>query len=264
MIDPIELRLQSAIEIGQRAGKIAIEFFRNRDSLAIESKGFQDLVSNADRETEQFVRGELQRLFPGDGIVGEEFAASAGNSEFTWVIDPIDGTANFLRGIPFWCVALACVDRSKPVVGVIHDPLHEETFHGYAGNGAYLNGTPIQISSCRSVSEGIFGVSSFTDGTFRSSSEIVAALAERNGMFHATGSGALNLAYVACGRFIGFSETTMMGWDCIAGLLLVAEAGGVIEEFDLDAMLKTGGSVSAFAPGIAEQLQSILGQASKP
>ena len=263
MTDPIESRLQSAIEICQRAGEIALAHFGNRDKLDIESKGPQDLVSNADRETEQFIRNELQKLFPKDGIVGEEFAASTGDSEFTWIIDPIDGTANFVRGISFWCVALACVDRSKAVVGVVHDPIHSETFHGCVGGGAHLNGLPIRTSSSQSLSDGIFGVSSFTTGAYRPSSSIVASLTKQHGLFYATGSGALNLAYVACGRFIGFAEELMMGWDCIAGLLLVEEAGGYVEEIDLSSMLARGGSVAASAPGVADQMLALLGPVPK-
>ena len=258
MTDPILDRMLAAVDVSKRAGEIALDFFANRDALAVESKGLQDLVSNADRETEQHVREQLNSLFPDDGVVGEEFEARKGDSEFTWVIDPIDGTANFVRGIPYWCVALACVDRSRAVVGVVRDPVHSETFHARFGGGAFLNDAPMRTSSSNSLSDGIFAVSTFTEGKQWPPYRMSALLSEQHGLCYATGSGALNLAYVACGRFIGFAEDLMMGWDCLAGLLLVEEAGGYASQYELGAMLTHGGSVVASAPGVAGRVRSML------
>src|SRR6187401_1019065 len=130
-------RLNFARDLAVRAGELGMEFFRKLDSLTIESKGHQDLVSEADREVELFVRRELAAAYPEDGVIGEEHAPTPGTSGYVWVIDPIDGTANFVRGIPAWTVVVACVKDGTAVVGVIHEPSTGETFHGWRGGGAF-------------------------------------------------------------------------------------------------------------------------------
>ena len=115
-------RLSFAIDLARRAGELGLKHFRSLETLTIESKGHQDLVSNADRDVETFIRQEIAKRYPEDGIFGEEHAPVEGKSGYTWVIDPIDGTANFVSGIPQWCVALACSNRGVTVVGVICEP----------------------------------------------------------------------------------------------------------------------------------------------
>ena len=117
-----ELRAEAAVEMVEQAGNIALGYFSDLDTLSIEKKGHQDLVSEADREVELFLRRSISRQFPDDGILGEEFGSEEGNSGFTWVIDPIDGTANFVSGIPAWTVVLAVTSGKTTQVGVIRDP----------------------------------------------------------------------------------------------------------------------------------------------
>jgi myo-inositol-1(or 4)-monophosphatase len=147
-------RLAFAIDLARRAGDLAARYFAATDSLLIESKGHQDLVSNADREVETFVRGENAAAFPGDGIVGEEQSESAGSTGYVWIIDPIDGTGNFVRGIPAWCVAIAVAHDGVAVAGVICDPIVGETFHAGRGGGAFLNGRPIKTAATSAITEG--------------------------------------------------------------------------------------------------------------
>ncbi len=254
---PITTRAQSARTICDAAGKTALAYFRELDSLNIESKGHQDMVSQADREVEVQIRAELARLFPDDGIVGEEHAPVAGTSGFTWVIDPIDGTANFVAGLPVWCVVLACVWQSKTVIGVIHDPLHDETFHAYAGNGAFCNDVAIRVSDTAGIDQGSVGVGFSNRSGKGNIARLVAGLVDRGGLFVRNASGAISLAYVAAGRFIGYSEDYMNAWDCLAGQLLVAEAGGVIEDQNADDMIRNGGRVIVGAPAIYGDLLAI-------
>src|SRR3954452_2695997 len=150
---PLQHRLDVALRIAHEAGELALRHFRALDLLSIENKGHQDLVSNADREVELFVRAELARAFPDDGIVGEEHAPTSGTSGHIWVIDPIDGTANFVRGIPAWCVVIACVDQGMTEIGVIHEPSTGETFCASRGGGAFLNDRAIAASTATSLTE---------------------------------------------------------------------------------------------------------------
>ena len=133
MTHDLDQRVHFAIDLARGAGELGLKYFRDLDNLTIESKGHQDLVSDGDREVELFIRAAIAAAYPQDGIVGEEHASVAGTTGYVWVIDPIDGTANFVRGIPAWCVVIACARDGETVVGVIHEPSTGETFHGRRG-----------------------------------------------------------------------------------------------------------------------------------
>lgn len=255
--DEIASRLQSAKRICGEAGETALGYFKALDSLEIEAKGHQDMVSQADREVETQIRADLAQLFPDDGIVGEEHAPVQGSSGYTWVIDPIDGTANFVAGIPVWCVVLACVWQGKTVVAMIHDPLHEETFSAWIGQGAFCNDKPMQVSPSRGIDDGSLGVGFSNRSSTGNVARLVATIVGRGGRFVRNASGAISLAYVAAGRLIGYSEDHMNAWDCLAGQLLVAEAGGVVEDQDADEMLADGGRVIVAAPAVFTELLAI-------
>ena len=137
-------RLDFAVELARRAGAFAKTHFEAIDTLVIESKGHQDLVSNADKDTETLIRDALEEHWPDDGIVGEEHGRKTGTSGFDWVIDPIDGTANFVRGLPQWCVAIACARDGEAVVGVIFEPSSGEMFTAAKCGGAFVNGKPMR------------------------------------------------------------------------------------------------------------------------
>ncbi len=252
-----EPRFESAIEICREAGQLALTFFRERDMLKVSSKGDQDWVSNADREVENLIRHRLQNKWPEDGIVGEEGAQKPGSSGHVWVIDPIDGTTNFVNGLPVWCVVLACVSQGRTQVGVIHDPVHDETFSSARGYGARLNGVTIRVADGRSMRSGTVGVGYSNRIEAQSMTDIVSGVIEAGAMFHRNASGALSLAYVASGRLLGYIEEHMNAWDCIAGQLMIAEAGGRIELQEADEMIRTGGRVIAAAPNVFEQLVEI-------
>ena len=150
----LQTRLDFATRIAREAGVYALSRFREIDSLVIESKGHQDLVSDADKNTEKLIRKAIAEQFPDDGVVGEEYGAEPGASGFDWVIDPIDGTANFVRGIPQWCVAIGCSLRGETVVGVIFEPSSGELFAAARGGGATCNGKPIRAAQAAGLGEG--------------------------------------------------------------------------------------------------------------
>lgn len=259
-IDP-DRRLDFAVDLARRAGELGMTHFRALDTLSIESKGHQDLVSNADRELELFVRAGIREAFPQDGIVGEEHGDVAGTSGQTWVIDPIDGTANFVRGIPAWCVAIACTDKDGVNIGVICEPSSGETFYGRRGGGAFVNGRPIKVSAAKSLSEGAVGTGFSNRREVKKIVGLIDDLFSEGGVFYRNASGALMLAYVAAGRLLGYAEEHMNSWDCLAGMLLIEEAGGKVMPPDPATMVKDGTQVVAGGPGIYDRLEALAKKA---
>ena len=250
-------RHDAALSIVTKAAEHALELFRGRDALNIEVKGLQDWVSNADKSVEDLIRAALGEAFPEDSIIGEEHANKQGTSSFTWVIDPIDGTTNFVNRTPGWCVVLACIENDQTVVAAIRDPIPNETYSAIKGQGAKLNGEPIHCSSLDALDKGTLGVGHSTRVPPDQTTRVIDALLKANGLFRRSGSGALDLAYVAAGRLIGFVEPHMNAWDCLASMLLIEEAGGVVEPFEMATMLPSGGRVIVAGPNVYKQVQKI-------
>jgi myo-inositol-1(or 4)-monophosphatase len=250
-------RLAIAKQIAKDAGELGLRFFRDIASLDVQSKGVQDHVSNADLEVETFVRSRIAEHFPKDGIVGEEHGNVPSSTGWTWVIDPIDGTANFIAGIPQWCTILACVQNDQTQLGVIYEPSADEMFWTAKGQGAFLNVMPISVAKSEGLNDGSIGVGMYGRTGTHMASDVIAELSKRGGIFFRNASGGLMLAYVAAGRLIGYTEAHMNAWDCLTGQLLIAEAGGRIEEQSADTMLINGGRVIAACPDIYDELLSI-------
>lgn len=259
----IDTRHEKALGMAKDAGALALDYFQRVATLAIEDKGPQDFVSEADKAVEEFIRDAIARDFPGDGIVGEEHAPKASQSGCTWVIDPIDGTANFINAIPAWTVVIALVKDGETQVGVIHDPVHGEMFSAVRGGGAMLNDAALLCPTDTALSRGSVGTGfsnrAGTDGI----RALLNALFDAGGMYHRNGSGALSLAYVAAGRLLGYLEENMNAWDCIAGQLIIAEAGGRVEIQDADMMIANGGRVVAASAGVFDELVALADAAFK-
>lgn len=247
-------RLQYAAQLAESAGQLALRYFRSLADLEVTSKGHQDAVSDADFAVERFIREAIQVAYPDDGILGEEDGRNDGASGFTWVIDPIDGTMNFINAVPFWAVVIACVRNTETIVGVIHDPLHQETFAAEKGKGARLNGRQIRVAPAATLSNGTVAIGISNRSSPAIAGRVVDGLMQRGGLFYRNASGALGLAYVAAGRFLGYCEPHMNAWDCIAGMLIVSEAGGLVFEIDTNEMLDNGEQVIVAAPGVFDEL----------
>jgi myo-inositol-1(or 4)-monophosphatase len=250
-------RVTILTEICHRAGRLALDYFGAQDQLVIDNKGPQDFVSQADRDVETLVRELLAKAFPDDAIVGEEQTSTSGTSGFTWVIDPIDGTANFINGIPAWTVVIAGVQDGVTQIGMIFDPCHEETYVATLGNGTLLNGEPLRIEDTRDLSQGTVGIGYSNRVDNQGIVRLVSGLGREGSMFYRNGSGALSLVYVAAGRLLGYTEEHMNAWDCLAGQLIVAEAGGRVEQQDADAMIRDGGRVIVGTPVVFDRLVEI-------
>lgn len=260
-------RYNFAIDIINEAGKIALSYFSNLSQLKVEKKGHQDLVSEADKNVEVLIRKQISNQFPDDEIIGEEggvtHSKKNNSTGYVWVIDPIDGTANFVSGIPAWTVVITLVKDSAVYAGFILDPVQNELFTATAGEGAFCNGQKISVSSATSLHDGSVAVG-FSN---RSKDGFINLLIEQivadGGVFFRNASGALSLAYVATGRLIGYSEDHMNAWDYLAGQLIVKEAGGIVEEQNISDVLENGGRVIASAPAIFSQLKSFTEKALK-
>lgn len=250
-------RLVFAIDLARQAGVFAKRHFDAIDSLVIESKGHQDLVSNADKDTETLIRAAIEEHWPDDGIVGEEHGRKHGTTGFDWVIDPIDGTANFVRGIPQWCVVIALAKDGAAVAGVINEPCSGELFHTARGKGAFCNGKPIRVSQALTIGEGSIGTG--FSGRVHGGNIVTAIerIIAEGGVFFRNASGALMLAYTAAGRLLGYIEEHMNSWDCIAGLLMIEEAGGIIVRPDPATSLENGTVVIAGGPNVFAAIEAI-------
>jgi myo-inositol-1(or 4)-monophosphatase len=259
-LDPRELglRLHAAEAIAREAGEIARRRFLDRGSFTIGMKGPQDYLTEVDGETERLISSRLSALFPGDGFLGEEGEGrEPQDGAPTWVVDPIDGTANFTRGVSHWCVSIALIRGGDMLAGAIFDPMLNELFSAARAGGAFLNGAPIRAASTPDLKRASVEVG----WNMRTRPEIFLNLVGRvvakgSGM-QRCGSGALALAYVAAGRSDAFIEYHINSWDCLAGNLMVAEAGGYVNDFLVNDGLHKGNSLLACAPALRADLLEI-------
>ena len=254
----VENRLLIACAIAREAGALQKRRFLDRDKVAFQFKGPQDYLTATDGEVERLVRGRLLAAFPEDTVLGEEDGGQV--SDATWVVDPIDGTSNFARGIPQFCVTLAFVHQGVAKIGVIYQPMTDELFAAAKGLGATLNGEPIHVAKTTTLNQSLIEVgraSRQPQGPYLAMLDKVmnAGMAIRG-----AGSGALAVANVASGRVDGCYETHMYAWDCLAGLVMVEEAGGRVNDFLRGNGLTKGNPIFAAAPGIAEALSKLVGE----
>lgn len=252
-------RYRLAQEIVRKAGELAMQHYRRRESLSVYSKGVQDVVTEADKACEKLIARAVFDAFPKDSVLGEEGGFQNPGSNIVWVIDPIDGTSNFVRGIPFWCVSLGIVLDRRPLIGVIYDPVNEDFYTAAADSGAFRNGKVIHPSSVTRLEVAHVGLGfSFrrpVGDHVRAVERCLAAHCE----YSRLGSGALSLAYVGDGRLEGYWEAHMNSWDAAGGIVIVMAAGGYANDFFAGEGLQRGNSILAAAPGLANQLKKLLG-----
>lgn len=231
-MDPTPKELLAVCDEAARAG--ARELLAWKGRFATREKAIHDLVTDADLASERAVRQVIAAHFPDHGILGEEApAADQLERDYCWVVDPLDGTTNYVHGFPCYGVSIAVARRGELLAGVVYDPEREECFAAAAGEGARLNGKPIATSAVAKVSDSLLAVS-FPARLTSASADLQAFLrtAPECQAIRRTGSAALNLAYVACGRLDGHWAHEIHPWDAAAGVLLVQEAGGVATACD--------------------------------
>ncbi|MDT8439521.1 MAG: inositol monophosphatase family protein [Wenzhouxiangellaceae bacterium] len=222
--------VNTASEAARKAGDLMLKYRDRTDAIPVERKARGDYVSEIDRACEELIRTELKRRYPEHAIVGEEQGGKVGDAEHVWLVDPIDGTTNYLRGIPHYAVSIALLVRGRVEHGVILDPVRDELFTASRGDGAMLNNRRIRVSGREQLDGAIVG----TALPFRSRRLLPAymgmfnAITEKAEDIRRAGAASLDLAYVACGRLDGYWELALKPWDTAAGALLVQEAGGVV------------------------------------
>ncbi|WP_295890808.1 inositol monophosphatase family protein [uncultured Vibrio sp.] len=246
----LKSRLKVAIEVIMDAGKLARKAFVSMTPDKIDYKGPQDFLTETDLAVEELIRGRLSAAFPGDSVYGEETGGEI--SANTWIIDPIDGTANFARSIPHFCIVISFVSNNETALGLIFDPIHDELFVAENGKGATMNGRKLQVAQTQS-----FNAANLELGWNQHSRRDDYFAAQKNlsllgGNVRRSASGALALAYVAIGRTDGYVELHMKPWDCLAGLLLVKESGGVTNNFTHNTDWANGGPVFAVIPSLSQ------------
>lgn len=218
-----------AVHAVRSGGQKALEYFRARDDLAVELKGPQDYVSQADREVEQTIIKTIQASFPDDGFVAEESGMTPGARE--WVIDPIDGTTNFIRGIPYFCTTLALIEDECVQGGWIYDPIHDVLYAAERGSGAYANGEHLHPHWRSSFSTGLVGICHSSQLTADALAHRIKSALSRGAILRQPGAAALMLCDLACGRLDVLFDQHLKPWDSIAGLCIAHEAGAVVSHY---------------------------------
>lgn len=251
--------LNIAVRAARSAGNVIIRNLGRLDSLAVHSKDRNDFVTEVDRSAEQEIIGILRKAFPNHGILAEESGLSDGD-DFQWIIDPLDGTTNFLHGFPQFAVSIALRHKGRLEHGVVYDPMRQELFTASRGDGAMLNDRRIRVAKRSSLDGALLG----TGFPFKAQHHLDAYLDMFRALFLRTagirrpGSAALDLSYVAAGRLDGFWEIGLSIWDMAAGILLIQEAGGLSSDFTGGHQYLENGNLVAGNPKVfAEILKTI-------
>lgn len=254
--------LNIAIKAARQAGKIIIRYMGELDSLKIREKGLNDLVTWVDHTAEDAIIDTIRRAYPTHGILGEESGAHPGD-EYTWVVDPLDGTMNYVHGFPCFAVSIGIQHKQQLEHAVIYDPISQDLYTASRGRGAQLNDRRIRVSNRDGLTGALIGSSfpfhnrgQFIDENYDIFKNVFIKCAD----VRRTGSAALNLAYVASGRLDGFWESGLKPWDMAAGILLVREAGGYVSDFNNDNNCFENGTVIAGTRKVHSDLLDIIQQ----
>lgn len=256
--------LNIAIQAASHAGKLIVRSMDSLDSENINSKARHDFVTRVDRVAEQQIVEIIHKAYPDHSILAEESGQQNHNEDYCWIIDPLDGTTNFIHGFPQFAVSIALQIKQKLEVAVVYDPLRQELFTANRGSGAYLNNRRIRVSGCQHFDAALLG----TGFPFKKVAllpqylEIFAELFPLCQGIRRAGAASLDLAYVAAGRLDAFWETDLKPWDIAAGALLVTEAGGVISDFYGKDQFIENGRVACATPRLhlplLERIQAVI------
>ena len=239
-MNSISPNLNLMIKACEKASKILIRDFGEIEKLQVSKKGPSDFVTNSDLNTEKIIIDELTKRRPDYSIISEENGIKKNkDTKNTFIIDPIDGTINFLHGIPHFATTIALKHENEIISGLIFDPIKDEMFYAEKNNGAYLNNKRIRVSKKNNMQECLFATSGKVEGKMEFS-------------YRKSGSAALDMAYIACGRYDGYFQKNLSLWDIAAGLVLVEEAGGVINKINLNNIKDF--KIIATSPDINEKL----------
>jgi myo-inositol-1(or 4)-monophosphatase len=230
------------------------------DRSKIEQKGsFSNLVSYVDKEAENRLVKKLSEIIPGAGFIAEEGTESEGTNEYKWIIDPLDGTTNFLHGLPIFAISIGLTRKDKTVLGIVYEVTHKECFHAIEGGKAYCNDKVISISPIKTLQESLLatGFPYYHTEKKENYLEIIKIFLEQTHGIRRLGSAAIDLAYVACGRMEGFFEYNLKPWDVAGGAFILQQAGGKVTDFSGGDNYLFGGELCAAGGVHAEMLKVI-------
>lgn len=251
--------LNTAVRAARSAGELILRSADKVEYLQISQKGKNDYASEVDRAAEREIINIIKTAYPDHAILAEESGAHSGN-DFIWIIDPLDGTTNFLHGFPQYAVSIALQYKGKLEIGVIYDPLRDELFTAKRGGGAMLNNRRIRVTQQNSLKGALLG----TGFPFKTAEHLDAytnmfkALTTECAGIRRAGAAALDLAYIAAGRLDGFWEIGVMPWDIAAGILLIKEAGGVVTDFSFNDKYLESGNIITGSPKMHQLMYSLI------
>jgi myo-inositol-1(or 4)-monophosphatase len=240
--------------LAREAGALAHRAF---GASATSMKGRHDVVTAMDREVERFIRAQITARFPRDVVFGEEEGGGAGDT--LWLVDPIDGTANYARGIPHYCVSIGYVENGEPACGAIYDPCHDALYAAERGGGAWRNDERLAVSPCDDVAASTVECGWSTRRTSADYVALVARVLDAGAAVRRAGSGALGLCDVAAGRTEAYCELHINAWDCAAGIVLVREAGGRTNAFFAGDGIAAGNPLIATNAALCAKLAAVIG-----
>ncbi len=251
--------LDLAVDIAVEAGELLRDRFEFGVTDVATKSTPTDVVTDADRDSENLVLRRISGARPGDGVVSEEGEARASSSGVTWIVDPLDGTVNYLFGIPVWAVSIAARDREGALIGVVNDPTRAEVFAAERGAGTWLNERRVRVSQASDLATALVGTGFSYDADARrvQAKRLVRVLPRVRDVRRA-GSAAIDLAWLACGRLDGFFEAPMKAWDRAAGELLVREAGGIVTELESPGRDPEDSGVVAANPALHGSLSDLV------
>jgi myo-inositol-1(or 4)-monophosphatase len=253
--EELDAREEALVAVAREAGELARALFSK--PVEVKLKGKQDFITAADSELERMIVERLKARFPDDAFLGEE-EGRKGSGDALWVIDPIDGTANFAHGIPHFCISIAFMAGGELALGAISAPMYGELYRARLGQGAFLNERAMRVADTN-IKQAIVELGWSSRRPTRAYTSLVERVLATGATFMRAGSGALGLAYVADGRTHGYCELHINSWDTLAGLLLVREAGGWTNDFLGSNGLARGNAVLACAPGLKDVLVAATG-----
>lgn len=251
--------LALASQLAREAGRFGLDAQKSELQVTTKSNAF-DLVTHVDKHNEEFIRNGVLSRYPDHAFLGEEGGAY-GEAEVKWIVDPIDGTINFAHGLPIWCISIGIEIADIPICGVIFDPNRNELFTALRGEGAYLNGKKLKVSDTTEPSRALL-VTGFPYNIAENPDRAIerfGAFLRRGILVRRLGSAALDLAYVAAGRFDGFFEGALSPWDTAAGSVIVTEAGGQLTHYDLSPYSIYGKTIAASNGLLHEFMLEVLG-----
>ena len=250
-----------ALRAARKAGDFMLRAMDRPEEFDIETKAPNDFVSNIDKTAEAIIVDQIRETYPDHAIIGEEFGAKSGNSEFTWIIDPLDGTLNFLQGIPHFAISIGIMKGRHHEHGIIYDPVRGEEFIASRGSGAQLNGKRIRVSARSKLEDCVLATGLPPGSVENRLDEYMVGLKELTGScrgIRRAGSAALDLAYVAAGRTDGFWEMGLSQWDIAAGIVLVREAGGFVSDLEGGESFFNSGDIIAANPKCWRTMVQVL------